>query len=80
MGGMLLGTVFGVLIIPGLYYTFGKMISGRQLIRDEASASLSEEYVRSHEERALAKDVQKVNVMMRLLRRMSGKKDDKKND
>jgi len=69
MGGMLLGTVFGVLIIPGLYYTFGKMTSGRQLIRDESSESLSEEYVRSHEESALAKNVRKVSAMMRLLRR-----------
>jgi len=74
MGGMLLGTIFGVLIIPGLYYTFGKMISGRQLIRDEASASLSEEYVRSHEESSLAKNTRKISALMRLLRRKTGKK------
>ncbi|MCB0409553.1 MAG: efflux RND transporter permease subunit, partial [Flavobacteriales bacterium] len=36
LGGMLLGTIFGVIIIPGLYYIFGKMADGRQLIRDEA--------------------------------------------
>ncbi len=80
MGGMLLGTVFGVLIIPGLYYTFGKMISGRQLIRDEASASLSEEYVRSHEESSLARNVRKVNALMRLLRRKASKNRDNDND
>ncbi|MGE0588932.1 MAG: efflux RND transporter permease subunit [Cyclobacteriaceae bacterium] len=71
MGGMLLGTVFGVIIIPGLYYTFGKMVSGRQLIRDESSESLSEEYVRKHEEGTLAKNTRRINAIMRLLRRRS---------
>jgi HAE1 family hydrophobic/amphiphilic exporter-1 len=36
-GGMLVGTVFGVLIIPGLYYLFGKLDGGRKLIRAEDS-------------------------------------------
>ncbi len=45
MGGMLLGTVFGVLIIPGLYYIFGKLSEGRSLIRDEHDEPWSEEYV-----------------------------------
>src|SRR5690606_31053045 len=31
-GGMLLGTVFGVIIVPGLYYVFAKLAEGRQLI------------------------------------------------
>lgn len=47
LGGMLVGTVFGVIVIPGLYYTFGKLIEGRQLIRDEYVEPLSEEYVHS---------------------------------
>ena len=34
-GGMLVGTVIGVLVIPGLYYLFGKMADGRKLLRDE---------------------------------------------
>lgn len=34
MGGMLMGTLFGVLIIPpGLYYIFARMADGRSLIR-----------------------------------------------
>ncbi len=32
-GGMLLGTVIGVLVIPGLYYVFGRMADGRELPR-----------------------------------------------
>ena len=36
LGGMLFGTIFGVIIVPGLYYVFGKLAEGRALIRDEA--------------------------------------------
>ena len=36
VGGMLLGTVLGVLVLPGLYYIFGKLSDGRHLIRDQA--------------------------------------------
>ena len=43
LGGMLFGTVFGVAVIPGLYYIFGKLAEGRKLIRDEHFAPLSEE-------------------------------------
>jgi HAE1 family hydrophobic/amphiphilic exporter-1 len=43
MGGMLFGTIFGVLVVPGLYYIFGMLSQGKQLIRDEAVVSLSED-------------------------------------
>lgn len=42
-GGMLIGTVFGVLIIPGLYYIFGKISEKRPLIKDEDENPLTEE-------------------------------------
>lgn len=45
MGGMLFGTIFGVIIVPGLYYIFGSLASGRKLIRDEDESSLSDEFV-----------------------------------
>ncbi len=41
-GGMLLGTIVGVLIIPGLYFVFGKLAENRQLLRDEHETPLSE--------------------------------------
>jgi HAE1 family hydrophobic/amphiphilic exporter-1 len=44
MGGMLLGTIFGVILIPGLYYLFGKMVEGKSLIRGEHFEPLTEEY------------------------------------
>jgi HAE1 family hydrophobic/amphiphilic exporter-1 len=45
LGGMLLGTFFGVIIVPGLYFIFGTMAEGRKLIRDEDDDSLSENFV-----------------------------------
>jgi HAE1 family hydrophobic/amphiphilic exporter-1 len=42
-GGMLLGTVFGVMLIPGLYYIFGKIAERRLLVKDEEENPLTEE-------------------------------------
>ena len=42
VGGMLMGTLVGVLVIPGLYYLFAKISDGRKLIRDEHDEPLSE--------------------------------------
>ncbi len=42
-GGMLFGTVFGVLIIPGLYYIFGTISAKFVLIKDEEENPLTEE-------------------------------------
>lgn len=50
LGGMLIGTIGGVLVIPGLYYIFAKMAVGRALIKDEASEPFSEQLMRSSEE------------------------------
>lgn len=43
-GGMLMGTLVGVLVIPGLYYLFGKMADGKKLIRDEHITPLTEHF------------------------------------
>jgi len=42
-GGMLFGTVFGVLIIPGLYFIFGTIAFKRKLIKQEEEGPLTEE-------------------------------------
>ena len=44
LGGMLLGTIFGVIIIPGLYFIFAHLAEGRQLLRNEYDRPLSEEF------------------------------------
>jgi HAE1 family hydrophobic/amphiphilic exporter-1 len=41
-GGMLVGTVMGVLVIPGLYYLFARFADGRKLLRTEVDEPLSE--------------------------------------
>ncbi len=46
VGGMLIGTVIGVLVIPGLYYLFAKMADGRKFIKDEHDEPLSEIFER----------------------------------
>jgi HAE1 family hydrophobic/amphiphilic exporter-1 len=39
---MLVGTVIGVLVIPGLYYLFGQVDGGRKLLKGETHSPLSE--------------------------------------
>ncbi|MFO1021753.1 MAG: efflux RND transporter permease subunit [Planctomycetales bacterium] len=46
VGGMLVGTVIGVLVIPGLYYLFAKLSDGRKLIQDEHDEPVSEIFER----------------------------------
>ena len=41
LGGMLFGTIFGVIVVPGLYYVFGKIAEGRSPIRDEDEQPLT---------------------------------------
>ena len=45
LGGMLFGTLFGVIIVPGLYYIFGSWAKGRKLIKNEEESSLTEDLV-----------------------------------
>lgn len=47
LGGMIFGTIFGVFIIPGLYYIFGNLAKDKQLIKKEEETSLSESFVHS---------------------------------
>jgi HAE1 family hydrophobic/amphiphilic exporter-1 len=42
VGGMLLGTIIGVLVIPGLYYLFGRLDGDRKLLEDDIKEPLSE--------------------------------------
>lgn len=46
VGGMLIGTVIGVMVIPGLYYLFARIGDGRKLIKDEHDEPLTELFER----------------------------------
>ena len=43
LGGMLFGTLFGVVVVPGLYFVFGSLSEGRHLIRNEEDEPLTED-------------------------------------
>ncbi len=60
LGGMLFGTVFGVILVPGLYYIFGKLQEGRHLIKNEDENPLSEQFVESGSELALTNRIKKI--------------------
>jgi HAE1 family hydrophobic/amphiphilic exporter-1 len=47
VGGMLLGTVIGVIVIPGLYYLFARISDGRELLRDETDIPITEGHARN---------------------------------
>jgi HAE1 family hydrophobic/amphiphilic exporter-1 len=48
LGGMLFGTIFGVIVVPGLYYIFGKLDEGRKLIKGEDDLPLTEHESNHH--------------------------------
>ena len=73
LGGMLIGTIFGVLIVPGLYYIAGKMSEGKKLIRDEDENPLSEDFVESRSDKALSKKIKK------LIKRFTNKNENNNN-
>jgi HAE1 family hydrophobic/amphiphilic exporter-1 len=64
LGGMLFGTIFGVIVVPGLYYIFAKLQEGRSLINDEDENPLTEDFVESRQDSALVKRV--VNIINRI--------------
>lgn len=43
LGGMFFGTVFGVLVIPGLYVIFAKLADGRKMVKNEDETPLTKD-------------------------------------
>lgn len=50
-GGMLLGTLVGVLVIPGLYYIFARLADGRHMIPNEDEMPLTEDLTQSKKQK-----------------------------
>jgi len=65
LGGMLLGTIFGVILIPGLYYIFAKLAVGRKLMKEESTEPLSEEIIE-----VTAQD----HLLKKMLKKLAGNK------
>ena len=51
IGGMMIGTLIGVLIIPGLYLFFATLVDGKDLLKDEVHTSITESIVRTEKNR-----------------------------
>jgi len=47
-GGMLIGTICGVFVIPGLYYIFGRIAEKHKLVKHEEENPLTEEIDNNH--------------------------------
>jgi HAE1 family hydrophobic/amphiphilic exporter-1 len=65
LGGMLLGTIFGVIIVPGLYFIFGTLAEGRHLIQGEDENPLTEDFVDNDSEASLLKKIRKLRVLVK---------------
>ena len=77
LGGMLIGTLGGVLLIPGLYYIFAKMAEGKNLIKDEASEPISEEMMRVGESKNQSvENAENISKLKKLLKKLSKKQND----
>jgi HAE1 family hydrophobic/amphiphilic exporter-1 len=72
LGGMLFGTLFGVIIVPGLYYIFGSLAAGRKLIQDEDVNPLSEDFVGQKAGSSIGERITKV---IKKIRRKDDEKD-----
>lgn len=75
LGGMLFGTLFGVVIVPGLYFVFGTIASKRQLLKDEDESSLTEHFTHDSDKEKTAENLKKSqSILNQLLGRKKGKK------
>lgn len=69
LGGMLLGTLFGVIVVPGLYYIFAKLTEGKKLIKDEDLMPFTEEMMEPHTEASVMKKIQKLQLLLKVAKR-----------
>lgn len=69
MGGMIMGTVVGVLVIPGLYYVFATLVDGKRLLKDEAHTSITESIAARNKFRK-----QKQRLVKLLIKKVKAKK------
>lgn len=76
LGGMLIGTLFGVLVIPGLYYIFASLSDGKNLIKDEKSEPLTEQIMKSSEDNTNSKLKMKLKELKLILKKITKRKED----
>lgn len=69
LGGMLIGTVFGTLIIPGLYYTFAKLVEGKNLIKGESHIPVTEAFTSEPTKASLLKKIARLDILLKMRNR-----------
>ena len=69
LGGMLFGTIFGVLIVPGLYFIFGTLSEGKKLIQDEDENPLTEDLTDHIPVASLIKKMSNLNLLLKVAKR-----------
>lgn len=74
MGGMLFGTIFGVLVIPGLYLFFAKLAGDRKLIQDQDQTPLSEDIVDREYSAGWLKKLKKLGLVIKVTGRKNRNK------
>lgn len=67
MGGMLAGTLIGVVFIPGLYFLFATLVDGKKLLNDESQTPLIESMVSGQQKNKRA--FRQIKALLRLLRK-----------
>jgi HAE1 family hydrophobic/amphiphilic exporter-1 len=67
MGGMLAGTLIGVVFIPGLYFLFATLVDGKKLLKDESVTPLIESMVSGQQKNKRA--FRQLKALLRLLRK-----------
>lgn len=76
LGGMLMGTLFGVIIVPGLYYIFARLAEGKRLIKDEDLIPFTEEMIEHHTQATMLKKIQKLQLLLKVARRKKNQHED----
>jgi len=60
LGGMLFGTIFGVIVVPGLYYILAKISEGKTKIKGEDENPLTENIIESNSEESFSRRVRDI--------------------
>jgi len=76
LGGMLLGTMFGVIIVPGLYYIFGTIAEGRKMIQDEDQNPLTEDLVDNSPKSSIVKKIERLSELLKSSKRKRNRKNE----
>jgi HAE1 family hydrophobic/amphiphilic exporter-1 len=76
LGGMLLGTMFGVIIVPGLYYIFGTIAEGRKMIQDEDQNPLTEDFVDNSPKSSIVKKIERLSELLKSSKRKRNRKNE----